>query len=356
MSLLLDLHAKWQEQRKKEAGAGGGRVYKLDSFPSPTSYEAFVDNNRDKIAPARLDRYPLSTPVELWFLMPVWRPHTYRSIDLRPWGLNSQVAEEAIAILHDRRQQWKLSWFARINATISSRQMKTKTDYTVDGATTSSTALDWKELTTTRCAQDALLSFQICLSLIWPLDLTGIILLKVLNDYHMLPHAPEKTRVLVITNLFDRISNTNTKRCVRREPPLNFKEISSELKVVLRDYGLSENPPTMFDAGFDGKIPKIGADQKSLNNLQASLPASNGPRGGTRKQAPGPSRRQLATVKAPSGNYVCYNWNGGNCQRQKTQDGCKDGAGKEFAHICLATNATTGGYCLSRSHPRKDHR
>jgi hypothetical protein len=350
MSLLLDLHAKWQEQRKKEAGAGGGTVYKLDSFPSPTSHEAFLDNHRDKLAPARLERYPLGTPEELWYLMPVWRPHTYRSIDLRPWGLNSQVAEEAIAILHDRRVQWKLSWFARINATISSRQMKTKTSYTVNGSTTSSTALDWKELTSFRCAQDALLAFQICLSLIWPLDLTGLVLLKVLTEYHMIANAEESIRVAVITSLFDRVSNTNRQRTVRKEPPMNYKEISSELKVCLRDYGLSENPPTVYD----GKIPKLSADQKSLANLQASLPAS-GTKGG-RSSTAGSSRRKLATVKAPSGNFVCYNWNSGNCQRQRTADGCKDPTtGKEFAHNCLGTNSA-GGYCLSKSHPKKDHR
>ena len=111
--------------------------------------------------------------------------HTYRIINLCLWGLNSQVAEEAIAILHDRRVEWKLSWFVRINATISSRLMKTKTDYTVNGATASSTTLDWKKLTTIRCVQDALLSFQICLSLVWPLDLMGMVLLKVLNDDHI---------------------------------------------------------------------------------------------------------------------------------------------------------------------------
>ena len=288
--------------------------------------------------------------------MPKWRPHTYRSIDLRPWGLNSQVAEEAIAILHDRRVEWKLSWFARINATISSRLMKTKTDYTVNGATTSSTALDWKELTTIRCFQDALLSFQICLSLVWPLDLTGMVLLKVLNDYHMISGAEERIRVKVITSLFDRISNSNRKRTVRREPPMNFKEISSELKVCLRDFGLSENPPTIYD----GKIPKVSADQKSLIDLQASLPTAQGGGGGKtggRKLTAGNSRRALATVKAPSGNFVCFNWNSGTCQRQRTQDGCKDAAsGKEFAHICLGINTGTGAYCLSRAHPRKDHR
>ena len=70
---MLDLHAKWQEQRKKEARAGGGSVYKLDSFPSPISFEAFVDNHTDKLAPSRLERYPLGTPEELWAVMPVWR-------------------------------------------------------------------------------------------------------------------------------------------------------------------------------------------------------------------------------------------------------------------------------------------
>ena len=179
MSLLLELHTKWEAQRKREAGAGGGAAYKLDSFPGPVSYEAFEDNHFDKLHPARLERHPLGPRALLWKLMPVWRAHTYRSVDLRPFGINSQVAEEALGILHDRRIQLKLKYFTRVNASISSRSLKIKTDHAVDGATTSTSLLDWKELVSMRAVSDALINFQICNSLMWPCDFTGIVLMKV---------------------------------------------------------------------------------------------------------------------------------------------------------------------------------
>ena len=163
MSLLLELHTKWEAQRKKDAGAGGGSAYKLDSFPAPTFYEAMEDNHFDKIHPARLDRHHLGPRAVLWKLMPVWRSHTYRSIDLRPFGINSQVAEEALGILHDRRIQLKLKYFTRGNASISSRGLKIKTDHAVDGATTSTSILDWKDLHNMRAVNDALINFQGCI-------------------------------------------------------------------------------------------------------------------------------------------------------------------------------------------------
>ena len=190
----------------------------------------------------------------------------------------------------------------------------------------------------------------------WPCDFTGIVLIKVLNDFMMLAHAEEKTRVLVIALVFERISNTNRKRTVRLEAPMDHKEIEDELKICLREHGLPENPPAITD----GKIPKIQPDQLALVNLQANLltPGAkhgNGSKTNGRKQGTSQSKRQLATVKGPGGHYVCFNWNNNSCTRPRTQEGCKDAStGKEFAHLCLATTAT-GNWCLMR-HPRKDHK
>ena len=179
---------------------------------------------------------------------------------------------------------------------------------------------------------------------------------KVLNDYHNLVHADEKVRVQVITAVFEHISNTNRKRTVRLEPPMDHKEIEDELKICLRENGLSENPPTFMD----GRIPKLQSGQLALANLQANLPGSqkgNGKNGG-KKPAAATSRRQLALIKSPSGNLVCFNWNNSTCTRPRTQEGCKDAAsGKEYAHLCLAphANGLAHGHCLMR-HARKDHR
>ena len=78
-----------------------------------------------------------------------------------------------------------------------------------------------------------------------------------------------------------------------------------ELKICLRENGLSENPPTFMD----GRIPKLQSGQLALANLQANLPGSqkgNGKNGG-KKPAAATSRRQLALIKSPSGNLVCFN-------------------------------------------------
>ena len=353
MSLLLSLHTKWEERRKKEAGAGGGAAYRLDSFPPPTAYAAMVDNHRDQLHPARLDRHPPGSRAELWEQMPVWRTHTYRSIDLRPFGINSQVAEEALGILHDRRIMLKLKYFTRYNANIGSRGLKTKTDHYADGGTSSTSHLDWKELSNMRGVQDALINFAICNALLWPLDLTGLVLMKVLNDYLMLPNAQERVRVQVITALFERISNTNRKRTVRPEAPMDHREVEMELKVVLREHGLSELPATAFDE----PIPRVSPDQRSLVNLQANLPKpQSGGNKANPKRSAAPSKRQLATVKSPSGHFVCYNWNNGTCTRQRTSGGCKDSvSNKEFSHCCLHMDPSTGAYCLLK-HAKKDHR
>ena len=77
------------------------------------------------------------------------------------------------------------------------------------------------------------------------------------------------SRVLVIALVFERISNTNRKRTVRLEAPMDHKEIEDELKICLREHGLPENPPAITD----GKIPKIQPDQLALVSQPPGQPS-----------------------------------------------------------------------------------
>ena len=347
-STLIELKKMLDIRRKKEAGVAGGSVYKLDQLPPSKHWEAMTTDNYDTVHPAQGERHPLGSREAFWRLIPGWRQHMYRTLDLRPWGVDSQVAEEAIAILHDRRQRNKLQYYGRINATISARLLRMKTEHSSsDSSSTTSCELDWKELMCMKAVWEALINFQIVNALVWPADFTGILIIKLINEYHSFPEVDDKLKAAVICAFFERVSNHNREKAVRSKPPLDYKELEEELKRCLRANGLRDTPPTIFD-----KIPRVSPDSKSLTNLQNSLPKTKGKGGNSGGQ---PRQQRLVTVRGPSNKYICWNFNSGTCNRAKHQDGCTDGRGKDFSHHCLGVKSN-GSYCFSTTHSKKEHK
>ena len=356
LNILLTLHTKWEDKKKREAGAGGGAVYKLDQIPPPKDIKACRDNGIDVLSEGRLERHPLGPISVVWAMMPQFREHIYRTIDLRPYGSDSQVPEATIGIVHDRRQLLKMEYFCKINANMSTRHLKVRTEHEVGGSSVSTTTMDWKEISSMKHVQDALINYEIINRLIWPLDFTGIVMLKLLNEYMYLPYGDEKGRVIAISAFFQRVSNANRKNTGRFGPPLDYKEQEEELKKVLRDKGMPDTRPNPFTT-----IPKVPADQKSLLALQSGISQNQGQgtsnRGGRgRGNRNNPQRPRLPTVQGPSGKYLCWHYNDSNCTRAKYQDGCKDPAtGKEYSHHCMHQNLTTMAYCMAR-HPKHAHK
>ena len=324
----------------------------MDQMPPPQNVEACVDNGMDLLSVVRTYRYPIGDVAHLWAIMPQYRPHVYRTLDLRPHGIDAQIPEAVIGILHDRRILLKLCYFGKINANLATNHLKVRTEHEVGGSSVTTTELDWKELTSIRNVTDAIINFEVALRLVWPADFTGITMMKLLNDYRYCMFGDEKLSVSVIAQFFERVSNGNRKRAGRHLPPLDFKDQEEALQSTLRDRGLPDTRPSPFST-----IPKITADQKALANLQSSLPQGKGQAKNSRQrsqnQAPKP---RLPAVQGPSGKYLCWHYNQKTCTRPKHQDGCQDQAtSKEYSHHCMYQNPTTMVYCLAR-HPKQDHK
>ena len=288
-------------------------------------------------------------------MMPQFREHVYRTIDLRPYGSDSQIAEATIGIVHDRRILLKIEYFCNLNANLSSRHLKVRTEHEAGGTSVSTTSMDWKEVSSMKQVQDALINYEIVNRLIWPADFTGIVMLKLLNEYMYIPYGDDKTRVSAISSFFQRVSNANRKNCGRHSPPLDYKEQEEELQKVLRDLGLPDTRPNPFTS-----IPKVSPDQKSLAQLQNSLPQNQGQNSGGSRGGRGRNstpRTRLPAVKGPSGKFLCWHFNDGTCTRPKHQDGCRDpnNASKEYSHHCAHQNPTTMAYCMAR-HPKHAHK
>ena len=351
MEMLLTFQSKWEEKMKRETGGGNSNVYKLDKVPTPVEFDACVDNGLDILCEARNLRHPVGKREDAWKNMPAVRVHVYKTLDLKPHGIEGQVAEEAIGILHDRRRQLRIILFAKINANIATSQLKVRTEHVAGGSSISTTELDWKSIGSIKMVTEAIVNYDIVNRLIWPIDFTGIVMLKLLNDYLMVAYGDEKLRIKVISEFFYRVSSENRMRPARFAPPLDYQEQEHVLKATLRDNCIDDARPSMTDS----RIPRVGADQKALTNLQQNLTlASNR---GNKSQGPrGQSRPKLATVKSPSGKFVCWLFNEGTCTRQQHQDGCKDQkTQKEFSHLCSYQNPQTQVYCMARHPKHKNH-
>ena len=212
LNTLLTFHTKYEEKRKREAGAGGGSIYKLDQMPPPQNVEACVDNGMDLLSVVRTYRYPIGDVAHLWAIMPQYRSHVYRTLDLRPHGIDAQIPEAVIGILHDRRILLKLCYFGKINANLATNHLKVRTEHEVGGSSVTTTELDWKELTSIRNVTDAIINFEVALRLVWPADFTRITMMKLLNNYRYCMFRDEKLSVSVIAQFFERVSNGNRKR------------------------------------------------------------------------------------------------------------------------------------------------
>jgi len=137
---------------------------------------------------------------------------------------------------------------------------------------------------------------------------------------------------------FSRVSQSNTRRAARGQPPLDYDKMENVLKIVLRDNMLPSEPPSLAQS----------SDRRSLDMLVDSLPSQKAgggrPGSGPTARNSGQGGKQPAS-KTPDGKMLCFPFNSGSCTRSKTKLGCKNQKGVECVHACNFI-MPNGGTCL----------
>ena len=361
---LMELDQNQLKQEKAE----NMEIFRNDDTIPVTRYKAGKDDRKKRFHPASFERLPVCDQSVYWDQMPIKRPNVYRNIQLAPTGSQHNISDKAIEFLHNRTALISLKLFLPENINVTSRPMREVKRFEDQGLCTV-TELAWENATSISQIKEALINYGICLQQLWPGDSSAWSLLRLLEKYKYCVNVqPNKTRVLIITNLFNKVARENASLAANREPPLVFDKLELILKASLTRNGQScEVPATerAFDSGNNGNRNNYNASSSS--NGASNYQRNNGSTADGRLTNP----RQSRDSRPPSfqssrppppmsgGLKLCYGFNstdGSNCMYAQTPNGgCVNARGTKFAHVCSKFIESQQKYCLQK-HRRVFHK
>ena len=321
------------EQQSKKEGKGDSTFGKDKKLPGK-KYEEEEDNCLDKLHAVRFERGPMAEEDSYWARVPLKRKDTYRHLPLEQDGADGQVNENVITRAHDRSLPLRLRMFARSNFA--------KKGFS-SGTETKEPASDWEAPKAVLCVQEALRNFSDVYRKLWPLDNTPGRLERVLihYDYGSKLGGDLKDRCKLIEEFCDRVLRENSGRAVREKLPLTFRQAKERWKDCVEESGLADRQ------GQDKKSDWQKEDQKGRGGQ------GNRGRGGW---TDGRFAGGGGAVAMFQGNLVCYHYNNRvtPCTRKKSGDGCENGRGGVFAHVCNF-QLKGGKFCLGKHKRHEKH-
>ena len=321
------------EQQSKKEGKGDSTFGKDKKLPGK-KYEEEEDNCLDKLHAVRFERGPMAEEDSYWARVPLKRKDTYRHLPLEQDGADGQVNENVITRAHDRSLPLRLRMFARSNFA--------KKGFS-SGTETKEPASDWEAPKAVLCVQEALRNFSDVYRKLWPLDNTPGRLERVLihYDYGSKLGGDLKDRCKLIEEFCDRVLRENSGRAVREKLPLTFRQAKERWKDCVEESGLADRQ------GQDKKSDWQREDQKGRGGQ-----GNRGKGGWTDGKFAGGG----GAVAMFQGNLVCYHYNNRvtPCTRKKSGDGCENGRGGVFAHVCNF-QLKGGKFCLGKHKRHEKH-
>ena len=324
-----------------------------DRKPKPVSFKAATDDGEKMLHPARYLRLPTAKHDEWYFKMPQERRETYISMDLDFCGADDKVADATISNLHNRKKPLMLKHFLSQNVAVASRPKKEIRKLEQEGITNTT---DWNWFTPGDLSevQEAIMNFASVNHYIWPLDCTGLSMLRLLTKYKWVSNCKNyKLRTEIITSFFNKIMRDNAVAAVNNSCIVSYKQMEKKLHDILSANGIStEVPRNDFNADNMGK--------PSFNTQAAGKPQGKPPFQGKQNFPAQANSAQPGKNFASLGGFgCCYGWNdtkGGNCSNPQEVhptfgNGCRKG-NVFFLHRC---NKKTDGKSCLKEHRRINH-
>ena len=121
---------------REHKNAERSNIMKLKKVEKNSSLKKNTDVKKMKVEEGEDDattifhpqRFMMRPPVvdlkKCWSLYPTSWPETYYSVYLTDVGLDNQLGQKQIELLHDRRSEIKIKYFAPINASVGRSGMK----------------------------------------------------------------------------------------------------------------------------------------------------------------------------------------------------------------------------------------
>ena len=346
MSEVLDLVKLKRAAEQANIGESATRFSK-DKPPKVKNFKEEPDDGVKILHKARFLRCPLSDLNKWWKLVPAVRSHMYKTIPLRFSGSQSKISDKTISSMHDRAKALSIKNFHSQNATVAAKPMKKIERKDSEGLITLYD-YSWEEPTSLSEFTEALINYLAVMQQLWPLDPTGIIMLRLINSYKWISAATElREKVSVLSSYFNGALQENANRAIRGETIMDYKEHEDVLKTALTAHNLPS-------AGPSGRIPRLTEDQIARNrgkfNQYLGTQLRVNPAGFQKDRQ---NQRPRAFFNKLG---VCYSYNNGTCKSPSSQNGCKNSSsGRELAHVCNVYIEQKNAFCLGK-HPRTAHK
>ena len=353
------LHKAFSEKVKQRKGTNFEAFNKSKKLKE-RKFKKGADDGYNKLHEARFLRIPYGPAKKWWQQVPVNRDAEGSCLDLplEFVGMESLVAQKTQLLLHDRSYPMQLRMLSPENVNISTRAKK-RIERMEGGKLTNITDYWWTDVDGIKTAQDCILSYTQLLQILWPMDPTGILMLRLLHQYGWIAvTGDEGKRVAVVQTFFETVMKENCQKAVNKKPPLKLDEQEAVLKRILSRYGLKNEVPFLHSAL---EVANNGANKPAAAEPAAAAAAAGPSGGGRYNQRQKPKFNKERKIASYNGLGTCYDYNGkfGNkCRNSKgsSSSSCKDpNSKKEFAHVCNRFVPAKNDFCLQR-HPRADHR
>ena len=323
------------EQQSKKEGKGDGVFGKDKKLPTKR-FEEEEDNCGDKLHEARFERGPMVEDSEFWDRMPVRRRETYRHLPLEQEGAEGFVNENVITRAHDRALPLRLRMFSKGN--FCKKGFSSGTDV-------KEAAGDWEAPKSLLAIQEALCNFGDVYRMLWPQDNTPRRLSRVMIhfEYGTRLNGSEKERCRLLESFCDKVLRENSVRAVREKAPLTYRQAKERWRDCVEESGLREGQERRQEESRreEGKKSSKGSGGKGRGG-------GDGAGGSTGGDDSKTARYQ--------GNLVCFHFNNrnGDCTRKAVGDGCDNGRGGVFAHVCNFQTAP-GKLCFGKHRRHEQH-
>ena len=279
--------------------------------------EAGEDDSTTVLHPKRFLRPPVLAPSRYWHLFPVEYKEIYYSIHLEHVGLENVLSQKTVALLHDRRNEFKVQFFSQINANVGLDKIANNITFQKDGSADIKSHENWAEVVTLNELTMALDNIVAAWSVFWPGDQSMVTIRRVVSrkkEFNEIRDA--KTRKKLLEAYINKMFQINSRRAAQGDVPLTYKEALEQSKEYL-------DTPYEYVSHYNIDDEK---QKNNANNANKRSNANNGNNTNNKRISKASEYWEQVKKLKIDGKEICIEFN--------KMEGCKEGNRCRKAHKC----------------------
>ena len=216
----------------------GGKTFKTNQDIKTMKVDAGEDNATDIFHPQRYKIRPAVVSIDkTWDLYPTNWPEIYYSQNLEDVGLEDQLGQKQIELLHDRRSSLEIKMFSPMNVNVGKSESKTQNLRQLSDGTTDIVAKEeWCSILTVNDLMMALDNLVAGYAVFWPGDRSMVTIRRaVTKNKEFVEISNQVTRKKLLEAYLNKMLDINQQRATQKSVPLKFKECDTWAKEFIEN-------------------------------------------------------------------------------------------------------------------------